>query len=302
MKPSNIFLTACLLCVSALVWAQGDLCAQIQSQMRFCAQQYANGGDPAHRACRDNAQNQYAAYCTGRSSSGSGGYSGGSSGSGAARGMQAMGAMLGFFNTLQRRERARDEELEELRQRREVAERLREIESENQRAENAARLQREQAAIDRRRAEIERQQEADDLRRRCAVAGAFADPAKCGANEVAKEGNRPLVSPDAFTRQQREQWDSVTKQRCMEGVARHCIADEFRIALGDLSRRTRTGVGTSEARPVNYDALVLSVEDYRRIAGGEDFSTVSTERMEQSIMRGINERYEKMLREMKEGK
>ena len=249
-------------------------------------------GDKAHRTCEQNYRNAHAAYCSGRSAGTGSTFSGG--GNRALQGMQALsGAMGAFLGMLQQRESARDAEFEELRQRQDVVEKLREIEENRRRMDNAARLKREEEQLERRREALERQEEADDRRRRCAAAGAFADPAACGANQIAAASGKP--APDMFDRYERDIWDSVTQQRCPDGLAHHCISDTLRVALADSGGRNYV---VSQA-PVNYDALVLSVDDYRRIAAGADPDALMARNMQARILQSINERYERMMREAK---
>jgi hypothetical protein len=214
-------------------------------QLRGVAQQnwalYRRQGDPAHQAAAQNYDNAYAAYCRTAPAAPSGG--------GRANAALAVGnALMGMMGVIAAMAMGEDEEDEDAGVAQDLAPALSEVEMQRLRED----------------AEIE----LAEVRRRCAVANPFGKGSGCRdeGNPFAREEDSPY-------------WDSTKKRDCA-GVVDFgrdgCVPDFVRKLLAEAKEQQEAGVGlpTPGYKTPDYSHLVLSADQYRRLAAGEPWEEV----------------------------
>lgn len=222
--------------------AQG-YCSQLHSLAQQNWRLYTAQQDPGHRAAAQNYQNFWSVYCRGGSSSG---YSAPTSGTSRATNVAgALAGMLGIIAALGMTEQ-------------EVA---------VPRATEAPRTGPSAEEMDRLRREAD--SELAEAHRRCQQNNPFLEPGQY-ARGCRPESN-PFVDPEDSP-----SYDSVKKRDC-KGVIDFgndgCIPDDIREVLAGLKGQIEISIPRHTQE--GYESAVLSEDQIRRLAGGEDFENVT---------------------------
>jgi hypothetical protein len=126
-----------------------------------------------------------------------------------------------------------------------------------------------------------------EARRRCAKANPFP-----GVD--AERGCAPSKNP--FDSAQSPYWDSVKKRDCKGAIdvgRDGCIPDDVRRLISSLSGDIRIAI--PKHTPANYDDVVLSVDQFRRLAEGESLEDVVA--VDPEVMQAVQDDFVKKLEE-----
>ena len=270
-------------------------CAEMRQRMNEAIIYARRGHNPqAQYAAAQNYRTAIQAYCTGGNRSSS-------SGGGGSRGVELLYGALGIVSLLSEWAEEDNQQAEQYQNQMRAYEQRQQQEQARLQAE-AARVWQEEAL---RRAEIAtRKAEEEALRveqeriaagrrnvifEKCDAFEKEKFPLACKAADNGPFGGQSAEQAFADYRSNRDAlwWDSVTQQRCTEiNLGRNeCIPDDFRRTIKSLTGKSAIHIAIPNEP--DYMAQVLTEDDYKRIAAGENWQDIRADKIVSALEKRV---------------